>query len=140
MFYGRGAGQFPTASSVCADIVEIARRLATGQPGVPQDLPILGKKPLKLKPMEDVLSAYYLCIFVLDQPGVMAQITGILGRHKISISSMIQKGRHHAKAVPVVMMMHRAKEGSMQKALEEIDALEVVVDKTRMIRVEGADD
>ena len=140
MFYGRGAGQLPTASSVCADIAEIARRLATEQPGVPQDLPILGKNPLKLKPMEDVLSAYYLCIFVKDQPGVMARITGILGRHKISIASMIQKGRHQAKAVPVVMMMHRAKEGSMQKALEEIDALEVVVDKTRMIRVEGADD
>ena len=138
MFYGRGAGQFPTASSVCADIVEIARRLATGQPGVPQDLPILGKNPLKLKPIGDVLSAYYLCIFVLDQPGVMAQITGILGRHKISISSMIQKGRHHANAVPVVMMTHQAREGSMQKALKEIDALEVVVDKTRMIRVEEA--
>ena len=89
--------------------------------------------------MEDVLSAYYLCIFVKDQPGVMAQITGILGRHKISIASMIQKGRHHAKAVPVVMMMHQAREGSLQKALEEIDALEVVVEKTRMIRVEEAE-
>jgi homoserine dehydrogenase len=140
MFYGRGAGQMPTASSICADVVEIARRLAAGQPATPQDLPILGKKPLKPKPMEDVLSAYYLCVFVLDQPAVLAQITGILGRHKISISSVIQKGRHYAKAVPVVMMTHKAKEGSMQKALEEINALDVVVADTRMIRVEGSDE
>ena len=130
----------PTASSVCADITEIARRLAAGQPAVPQDLPILRKIPLKLKPMEDVQSAYYLCVFVLDQPAVLAQITGILGRHKISISSVIQKGRHQAKAVPVVMMTHTAREGSMQDALREIDKLGVVVDDTRMIRVEESID
>jgi homoserine dehydrogenase len=136
MFYGRGAGEMPTASSVCADIVEIARRLAADQPAIPQDLPILGKTPLKLKPMDDVRSAYYLCVSVLDQPAVLAKITGILGRHKISISSVIQKGRHHAKAVPVVMMTHQAREGSMQEALKEINQLEVVVANTRMIRVE----
>jgi homoserine dehydrogenase len=140
MFYGRGAGQMPTTSSICSDIVEIGRRLVAGQPAIPQDLPIMRKDPLKLKPMENVQSAYYVCVSVLDQPAVLAQITGILGRYKISISSVIQKGRHHAKAVPVVMMTHRAREGSMQKALKEIDALEVVVDDTRMIRVEGAPD
>ena len=140
MFYGRGAGQMPTTSSICSDIVEIGRRLVAGQPAVPQDLPIMRKDPLTLKPMENVQSAYYLCVSVLDKPAVLAQITGILGRYKISISSVIQKGRHHAKAVPVVMMTHSAREGSMQKALKEIDALEVVVDSTRMIRVEGAPD
>ena len=140
MFYGRGAGEMPTASSVCADIVEIARRLAAAQPATPQDLPILAKKPLKLKPMEDVQSAYYLCVSVLDQPAVLAKITGILGRHKISISSVLQKGRHHAKAVPVVMMTHQAREGSMQEALKEINGLEVVVADTRMIRVEESPD
>jgi len=140
MFYGRGAGQMPTASSVCADIIEIARRLATDHPAVPQDLPILRKNPLKLKPMEEVQSAYYLCVSVLDQPAVLAQITGILGHHKISISSVIQKWRHHAKAVPVVMMTHLAREGSMQNALREINKLDVVVSETRMIRVEESID
>lgn len=130
----------PTTSSICSDIVEIGRRLVAGQPAIPQDLPIMRKDPLTLKPMENVQSAYYLCVSVLDKPAVLAQITGILGRYKISISSVIQKGRHHAKAVPVVMMTHSAREGSMQKALKEIDALEVVVDSTRMIRVEGAPD
>jgi homoserine dehydrogenase len=136
MFYGRGAGQMPTASSVWADIVEIARRLAAGQNAVPQDLPVLGRKPLVLKPMEEVRSAYYLNVSALDQPSVLAQVAGILGKHEISIASVIQKVRQHAKAVPVVMMTHEAQEGSMQKALQEINGLRVVVAETRMIRVE----
>jgi homoserine dehydrogenase len=136
MFYGRGAGQMPTASSVWADIVEIARRIAAGQAAVPQDLPVLGRKPMVLKPMEVVTSSYYLYVSALDQPAVLAQITGILGKHEISIASVIQKIRHQAKAVPVVMMTHEAQEGSMQKALREIDALRVIVAPTRMIRVE----
>lgn len=138
MFYGRGAGQMPTASSVWADIVEIARRLAAGQAAVPQDLPVLARKPLALKPIEEVMSAYYLNVSALDQPAVLAQVAGILGKYEISIASVIQKIRQHAKAVPVVMMTHEAKEGSMQKALQEINALRVIVDPTRMIRVEAS--
>jgi homoserine dehydrogenase len=140
MFYGRGAGQMPTASSVWADVVEIARRLAAGQTALPQDLPVLGRNPLTLKPMEGILSAYYLFVSALDQPAVLAQVTGILGKHEISIASVIQKVRHHAKAVPIVMMTHQALEGSMQKALQEINALCVVVSATRMIRVEESSD
>jgi homoserine dehydrogenase len=136
MFYGRGAGQMPTASSVWADIVEIARRLAAGQAAVPQDLPILARNPLTLKPIEEVKSSYYLYVSALDRPSVLAQVAGILGKHEISIASVIQKVRQHAKAVPVVMMTHEAQEGAMQKALQEINALPVIVDPTRMIRVE----
>jgi homoserine dehydrogenase len=136
MFYGRGAGQLPTASSVWADIVEIARRLAAGQTAVPQDLPILGRNPLALKPIEEVVSSYYLYVSALDQPAVLAQVAGILGKHEISIASVIQKIHQHAKAVPVVMMTHAAQEGNMQKALQEIDSLRVIVAPTRMIRVE----
>ena len=136
MFYGRGAGQMPTASSVWADIVEIAQRLAAGQVGIPQDLPVLGRQPLVLKPMEEVTSAYYLYVSALDQPSVLAQVTGILGQNDISIASVIQKGRHRMKAVPVVMMTHEAQEGNLQKALREIDSLRVIVAPTRMIRVE----
>jgi homoserine dehydrogenase len=136
MFYGRGAGQMPTASSVWADIVEIARRLAAGHTAVPQDLPVLGRNPLTLKPIEEVTSSYYLYFSAMDQPAVLAQIAGILGKHEISIASVIQKVRQHAKAVPVVMMTHEAQEGSMQRALQEINALRVIVAPTRMIRVE----
>jgi homoserine dehydrogenase len=136
MFYGRGAGQMPTASSVWADIVEIARRLAAGQTAVPQDLPVLGRKRLSLKPMDEVTSAFYLYVSAMDQPAVLAQVAGILGKHEISIASVIQKIHQHAKAVPVVMMTHEAQEGSMQKALKEINDLRVIIAPTRMIRVE----
>jgi len=136
MFYGRGAGQMPTASSVWADIVEIARRLAAGQSVVPQDLPVLGRNPVAPKAMNDILSAYYLCVSVLDQPGVLAEVAGILGKHRISISTVIQKGHHGDKVVPLVLMTHKAQEGAMQKALKEIDKLPVVAATTRMIRVE----
>jgi homoserine dehydrogenase len=88
--------------------------------------------------MEEVSSAYYLNVSVLDQPAVLAQIAGILGKYEISIASVLQRVRQHAKAVPVVMMTHEAPEGSMQKALQEINALRVVVAGTRMIRVEDS--
>ena len=138
MFYGRGAGQLPTASSVWADIVEIARRHSAGQIATAQDLPVLGRKPLAPKPMEDIRSSYYLRVSALDQPAVLAQVAGILGRHEISIASVIQKTHQHAKAVPVVMMTHEAQEGNMQKALAEINALPVIAAPTLMIRVEEA--
>jgi len=138
MFYGRGAGQLPTASSVWADIVEIARRHSAGQSATAQDLPVLGSKPPALKPLADIRSSYYLRVSALDQPAVLAQITGILGRHEISIASVIQKTHQSAKAVPVVMMTHEAQEGNMRKALAEIDALPVIAAPTLMIRVEEA--
>jgi homoserine dehydrogenase len=71
-----------------------------------------------------------------DRPGVLAQVAGILGRHDISIVSVIQKGRAHAAAVPVVMMTHGARERDLRAALAEIDRLPVVAAPTVMLRVE----
>ncbi len=138
MFYGRGAGQMPTASAVWSDIVEIARRLAHGLPALPLDLPALSARPLSLRPVEEIRSAYYLRVMAMDRPGVLSQVAGVLGRHEISIASVIQKGRA-AEAVPVVMMTHEARERDMRQALAAIDKLrEVVVPPTMMIRVEGS--
>ncbi|MDR1728659.1 MAG: homoserine dehydrogenase [Acidobacteriota bacterium] len=140
MFYGRGAGQLPTASSVWADIVEIARRLASGQAAVPQDLPILGNKPLQLKPFAEVRSAYYLYVLAKDQPSVLSRITGILGANDISIASVIQKGHQRSGAVPVVIMTHVAREGDMGKALQAIQGLPVVESgSARIIRIEESE-
>lgn len=138
MFYGRGAGQMPTASAVWSDIIEIARRLAAGHSALPQDLPVVGGSPMRLRPMEEIRSAYYLRVMALDKPGVLSQVAGVLGRHNISIASVIQKGREEAAAVPVVMMTHEALERDMREALTEIDRLQVVAGRTVMIRVEGA--
>ena len=137
MFYGRGAGQMPTASAVWSDIVEIARRLAHGLPALSLELPTPAARPLPLRPIEEIRSAYYLRVMAMDRPGVLSQVAGVLGRHDISIASVIQKGRA-AEAVPVVMMTHEARERDMRQALAAIDKLrEVVVPPTMMIRVEG---
>ena len=137
MFYGRGAGQMPTASAVWSDAIEIGRRLAHGHGALPEDLPLLATDGLRLRPMEQISSAYYLRVMMQDRPGALSQVAGILGRHAISIASVIQKERHHVAAVPVVMMTHEAVERNMRAALEEIDRLPVVAGRTVMLRVEA---
>ena len=139
MFYGRGAGQMPTASAVWSDIVEIARRLAHGLLALPLDLPAVSARSLPLRPMEEIRSAYYLRVMAMDRPGVLSQVAGVLGQHDISIASVIQKGRAAVEAVPVVMMTHEARERDMRQALAAIDRLPVVAGPTMMIRVEGGE-
>jgi homoserine dehydrogenase len=136
MFYGRGAGQLPTASAVWSDTLDIARRVAHGIPALDVELPSVSERPLPLRGMDEIRSAYYLRVMAMDRPGVLAQVAGILGRHDISLLSVLQKGRAHGEAVPVVMMTHDARERDMRGALAEIDKLAVVAGRTRMIRVE----
>jgi homoserine dehydrogenase len=137
MFYGRGAGQLPTASAVWSDIVEIARRIAHGIPALALELPSVGPGALPLRPMDAIRSCYYLRVMALDRPGVLSRVAGILGENDISIVSVIQKSRATAEAVPVVMMTHEAREHDMRTALAAIDRLRVVSSPTTMIRVEG---
>jgi len=87
--------------------------------------------------MEELETSYYFRFSAVDQPGVLSKISGILGEHGISISSVIQKGREEdGSAVPVVMLTHEAKESNVTKALSLMDRLEVLTDKTMVIRVE----
>jgi homoserine dehydrogenase len=137
MFYGRGAGQLPTASAVWSDTIEIARRVAHGIPALDTDLPSIGANPLPLRPVEDIRTAYYLRVMAVDRPGTLAQVAGILGRHDISLVSVLQKQRARHEAVPVVMMTHEARERDMRAALAAIDTLPVVASPTTMIRVEA---
>jgi len=136
MFYGRGAGQLPTASAVWSDALDIARRVAHGVPALDVELPSASRHPLPLRPMDAIRSAYYLRVMAMDRPGVLAQVAGILGRHDISLVSVLQKKRAHGEAVPVVMLTHEARERDMRAALAEIDRLSVVASRTAMIRVE----
>jgi homoserine dehydrogenase len=137
MFYGRGAGQLPTASAVWSDIVEIARRIAHGIPALALELPSVGPGALPLRPMDAIRSCYYLRVMAQDRPGVLSRVAGILGENDISIVSVLQKGRATGEAVPVVMMTHEARERDMRTALAAIDRLRVVSSPTTMIRVEG---
>jgi len=136
MFYGRGAGQLPTASAVWSDTLDIARRVAHSVPALDVDLPSVSGTPLPLRPMDEIRSAYYLRVMAMDRPGVLAQVAGILGHHDISLVSVLQKQRAHGEAVPVVMMTHEARERDMRAALAGIDKLAVVASRTTMIRVE----
>lgn len=130
MFYGRGAGGFPAASAVVADIMDLVK--SEGQP-----LPLgFGRRPLRIKDMGEVETRYYIHFTTVDRPGVLASISGVLAKHRISIASVIQKERREKGKVPIIMMTHEAKESSVQKALKEIDRLKVVKAKSMLIRVE----
>ena len=137
MFYGRGAGQMPTASAVVSDVLEIVRRIAHGVPALALELPAVGRQPLPLTPMDAIRCAYYLRVMVQDRPGVLSRVAGILGDNDISIANVIQKGRGTREAVPVVMLTHEARERDMRAALVTIDRLPDVATATTMIRVES---
>ncbi len=137
MFYGRGAGQMPTASAVWADTLDIARRIAHGIPALALELPSTGPAALPLRPMDSIRCCYYLRVMAQDRPGVLSRVAGVLGEHNISIANVIQKGRGKREAVPVVMLSHEARELDMRRALAAIDKLPDVAAATTMIRVEG---
>lgn len=129
---GRGAGAGPTASAVVADLIDIARNRAT---------PVWGAAGAALSrtpsvPMEQHHGAYYLRLMVLDRPGVLADVTGVLRDHGISLESMIQRGRAPGEAVPIVLTTHDCQEAAMRGALARIAALESVLEPPALIRIE----
>jgi homoserine dehydrogenase len=137
LFYGRGAGQNPAASSVVSDIADVARNIATGK--APR-IPLNGRRSggaLRLRRMGAVETRYYMRFLVTDKPGVLAKIAGILGRHHISIASVHQKERRAARTAPVVMMTHEAKESNVRDALQAIDRMGFVKQPTVAIRTEA---
>ncbi len=146
MFYGKGAGDLPTGSAVVSDLIDIARNILQNSSAGPKHphvrVPLLSflpeeRKPLRIKSIEEIESLYYVRFMVLDNPGVLSHISGILGEHQISISAVIQKGRLAGETVPVVMMTHLCLERNIRLALETIDELSYVSEKTLFIRVEG---
>ncbi len=140
LYYGKGAGKMPTGSAVVSDIVDIARNIRTGAVNRIQGLGMPEKPGLRIKKMDDVYSSYYFRFSVMDKPGVLSRISGILGAHNISIKSVIQKGRKKEKAVPLVMMTHKAREKDVVNALKEINRLSVVSGRTMYLRVEGREE
>ncbi len=134
LFYGRGAGRLPTASAVVADIVAMALGTARDQFQrlnlYPDQTPAA-----RLLPFPDLQSRYYIRIRAQDEPGVLAQVTTILGQHQISLSAILQHENDAGKAVPVVITTHMAREGAMQAALAEVDALPRVTPKTVCLRI-----
>ncbi len=134
---GKGAGAGPAASGVVSDIIGIARHL-TGEAGGAVPVPFLpSRETLDVVPMAEQTSKYYLRFSVIDKPGVLSYISGVLGKHDVSIVSVHQRGRSEKGAVPVVIITHEALEGNIRKALAQIDrARKIVKRRTVAIRIE----
>jgi len=142
VLYGRGAGALPTGSAVVSDVIDVARNLLKGATGrvPPASFQPDQRRPLRVRPMDEIATLYYLRFMVLDRPGVLSQISGVLGRHGISISKVLQQGRKEGQTVPVVIMSHTATERDVQAALREINRMPFVSEPTTLIRVEGRDE
>jgi homoserine dehydrogenase len=129
---GRGAGAGPTASAVVADLVDIA----AGRRVAPFGVPISALQRLPGAPMEHHQGAYYIRLMVVDQPGVIADVSAALRDEHVSLESMIQRGRSESEAVPVVLTTHVTVEAAMRKALATIGKLASVLEPPHMIRIE----
>ena len=143
LYYGAGAGDEATASAVIADIIDVTRTLTTDpenrvphlafQPNELADIPVLG--------MDAVETAFYLRLSAKNEAGVLAEVTRILGDKDISIEAFIQKEAKQdgdkAQNVDIILLTHRVNEGDMNKALSEIEALDVINDEIMRIRVES---
>ena len=137
LFHGRGAGDMPTTSAVLADVVGIARNIVSEVEAPP--LPALDAD-VRISPISALETKYYMRMNVIERPGVFAQILKVLGDLDISIASAIQKETDDAaRRAEIVLMTHRAKEESVQNALQVIDKLEVVNEIGSLIRVEEWD-
>jgi homoserine dehydrogenase len=140
MFYGRGAGQNPTASAIVGDLIGLSRSMLAGAGRRMAPLGFMDDQVLSLplKPMSEIISKYMLRFSALDKPGVLAAIAGSLGNHGISIESMVQTSHQadDAAPVPIVITTHEAREGAVQEALAEIDRFDVISQKTGLIRIE----
>ncbi|HOG13036.1 MAG TPA: ACT domain-containing protein, partial [Smithellaceae bacterium] len=128
----------PTASAVFSDILDSARNVLKGISGrVPlRSINETGMENIQLVPMDDIETKYYFRFTALDRPGVLSKISGILGANDISLATVIQKAREEAGAVPIVMTTYKAKEKNVRRALTKIDRLDIVRDKTILIRIE----
>ena len=133
MFQGRGAGQGPTASAVVADLVDVARGRHMPAFVVPADR--LADK--KVSPMDRHVGAYYMRLMVQDRPGVISSVSGALAKERISLESMLQRGRSQSGEVPVVLTTHETEEAAMRRALARIAKLGAVAEEPCLIRIEA---
>lgn len=136
-FHGQGAGQMPTASAVVADMIDTA----VGRTAITfRTLELWSQREAKVEQRlhDELSSRYYLRLQVVDEPGVLSQITGALGRYAISISSLIQLEpleTAHNRLVTLVIMTHEASEGAARQAVAEIESLSTVRGQCVRLRV-----
>lgn len=139
LLYGKGAGMMPTASAVLGDIIDCARHLATNSIGTIANRGYLDDNlsNKKIMSIDEIESKFYIRLVVVDRPGVLASISGILGQKNISIESVVQKGRaENGEGVPLVIFTHETKEKELKSALEQIEKLDYCLAKPLVLRIE----
>ena len=143
LYYGAGAGADATASAVVADIVDVVRMLTSDPenrvPHLAFQADALSNVPILS--MEEVTTAYYLKMQALDKPGVLADVTNILGKRDISIEAMIQKEpagnvSEEERTATIIMLTGNVIEGAMNQAIQDIEDLNTIVDSVTRIRME----
>lgn len=135
MFYGRGAGAMPTASAVCADIMEVARDICFNSPG---RILCTCFSEKRISPISETASPYYVRLLAEDRPGVMASIAGAFGDHQVSLKSVIQKRRVGERA-EIVLITHKVSDAALQKAVQTLNEMSVVHIVSTVLRVVGDD-
>lgn len=136
LFYGPGAGQMSAASAVVSDLVELSHDIKAGLFRPILNI-VVDKSIKKLRKIDDIESRYYIRFMAQDKPGVLAKISGILANFKISIASVTQKEKGRGQVVPIVMLIHSAKEKDLRAALKMIDRLDCMKEKSVAIRMEA---
>jgi homoserine dehydrogenase len=138
MFYGLGAGMMPTASAVVGDIIDICRNIKKGVSVRVAPLSYMPGAVTKadIKEMAELETLYYIRFLALDEPGVLSKISGVLGNHNISISSVIQRDRKIGGAAPLVIVTHNAIERELRAAIVEIELMDIIKDKVVYVRIE----
>ena len=135
MFYGRGAGSLPTASAVCADIMEAARDIAHHSSS---HILCTCFEEKRISPISETESPYYIRLLAEDKPGVMAAIAGAVGAQQVSLNSVIQKRRVGTRA-EIVLITYKVKDEDLQLAVQTLSGLSVVNKVSTVIRVVGVD-
>jgi homoserine dehydrogenase len=133
MFYGQGAGEMPTASAIVGDIVSAARDINYGVTGRISCTCFENKK---VRPVENIISEYYVRLRVAEKPGVLASIAGVFGNQGVSIASVVQKRTENCKA-EIVLILHEVEESHVRDALKILDGMSIVDKISNVIRVEG---
>ena len=137
MFYGRGAGELPTASAIVGDVFDIVRNILFSCTG---RISCTCYKEIPVKKQEDMESRFFMRLHVDDRPGVLASIASVLGNNNVSIAQMIQKHKHrHEDLAEIVVVTSRVKEGNFNDAMLIIESMNVVHKISSVIRVYGED-
>ncbi len=136
LFYGKGAGRYPTSSAIVADVIDIARSINHGAKQC--DCNMYYNDGIKrIRPEKDIVSRYYVRFQAIDRTGVLASISSVLSDYKISIASVKQIERRSQKIVPIIMLTHDAREEAMSAALRKIGVLGTVRHKPVAIKIEN---